>query len=73
MMRSFADFLAEKEKSVVLYGIGKRGQTPGKAMAKGSPTKAVKPAKAVTPFSGIAVPGEVLGKPIRKPSGIVGE
>jgi hypothetical protein len=68
MMRSFSEFLAEREERVVMYGVGKRGQTPGKAMAK-SHIKSVKPAK---PFSGMNVPGEVFGKPRRK-SGIVGE
>ncbi len=68
---SFSDYV-EREDRVVMYGINKRGNTPGKAMAK-SQIKSVKPAKAVSPFAGMLVPGEIFGKPKRKPSGIVGQ
>lgn len=70
-MMNFAEFLAKEEKSVVLYGLNKKGSSPGKSVVK-SHLKSVKPAKAVSPFSGLSVPGEIFGKSKRK-SGIVGE
>lgn len=63
-MRTFAQFLAEKEKTVKLYGLGAKGQSPGKAMAS-----VVRPAKPARPFNGLYAP-EIYGK--RPKSGVVG-
>lgn len=61
-MKTFSQFLDEeikREKLVKLYGVGKRGQTPGRAMSS-----VVKPAK---PFTGIVVVEKYpVGKKKRK-------
>jgi hypothetical protein len=64
-MKSFAEFLAEQEKLVKMYG---SGQSPAKAMAS-----VVKPSKPNHPFQGINV-AKVFSKdgPARLPSGVIG-
>jgi hypothetical protein len=65
---SFKQWLYEQEKSVTLYGLGKKGQSVGKSIV--SVVKPAKPAKLVVPYSGINVP-EVFAK--RQPSGVLGK
>lgn len=71
---SFAEFLAEREKlfATSFYGTGKKGQTPGQAMAKGA-VRPASPAKMHKPFQGVHVP-HIYGKPDPRPaSGVIGK
>jgi hypothetical protein len=63
-MKSFSQFLAEKQKMVQMYGTG--ASSTGARFVNSFP-KSVKPAR---PFSGLSVP-EIFAKP--RKSGIVGE
>lgn len=57
----------EQEKSVKLYGLGAKGQTPGKAIA--SAVRPASPAKPFRPFSGFNVTQD-YSKP--RVSGVMG-
>jgi hypothetical protein len=64
-MKTFAQFLAEKEKIFTTFS----GQSPGKAMAS-----VVRPARPVKPFSGINV-AKIFSKdgPARQSPGVMGK
>lgn len=71
---SFAEFLAEREKlfAASFYGLNKKGQTPGMAMAKGA-VRPASPAKMFNPYQGVHFP-HIYGKDDPRPaSGVIGK
>lgn len=68
-MKTFAQFLAEKEE---IFAVQKytTGTSPGKQMAKGV-AKPANPAKIMNPYDGLHVP-HIFGKPPKRgPSGTI--